>query len=235
MTICVYAIVPPGVKVRGVGLTGERLRVVAAGAVAAIAGEVRRLPAASRANLVAYDRILLRLAAVAASIVPARFGTGVADYDELAFILRTRQRSLRRALGRVRNRAQMTVRLMLVTPGTGRRSAAPSRNAAAGQATSRQSPTSGVGFLRARAAAMTEERELPAFGPLRASVQRWVREERVEKRGGIATVYHLRPRRAAAAYQRAMGRAAAASGVRAVVTGPWLPYAFAEPEGASRG
>jgi hypothetical protein len=51
----------------------------------------------------------------------------------------------------------------------------------------------------------------------------------VEKRASIATVYHLVPRASAGAYRRALARAAAAEGVRVVISGPWPPYAFADP------
>ncbi|MNC94171.1 hypothetical protein D3C83_109580 [compost metagenome] len=69
---------------------------------------------------------------------------------------------------------------------------------------------------------------MAGFEPVRAAVQRWLRDERVEQHGRTASVYHLIPRAAAGAYQRAAVRAAATAGIPIVVTGPWPPYAFAE-------
>jgi hypothetical protein len=51
----------------------------------------------------------------------------------------------------------------------------------------------------------------------------------VETRASIATVYHLVPRASAEAYRRALARHAADAGVRVVISGPWPPYAFADP------
>jgi hypothetical protein len=84
-------------------------------------------------------------------------------------------------------------------------------------------PASGRAYLKARAAAQA----VPELEPLRAAVRRWVKSERVERHGGIASVYHLVPRGSVAAYRRAMTAAAHAAGVRMVVTGPFAPYAFA--------
>lgn len=88
---------------------------------------------------------------------------------------------------------------------------------------------SGQDYLRVRAAALAREQALPSFRPLRDAVRRWVRDERVEKGGSVATVYHLVPRGSVAAYRRAVERAARKSGVRVLVTGPWPAYAFADP------
>ena len=68
---------------------------------------------------------------------------------------------------------------------------------------------------------------MPGFDPIREVLTRWVRDERVERRDTVATVYHLIPRGSATAYRAALGRAAAASATRVIVSGPWAPYAFA--------
>jgi hypothetical protein len=80
--------------------------------------------------------------------------------------------------------------------------------------------------LRARARRAAEQQRLPEFEPLRRAVARWVREERIERRANVVTVYHLVPRGSAAAYHKALDRAAMARGVRLVVSGPYLPFAF---------
>ena len=68
---------------------------------------------------------------------------------------------------------------------------------------------------------------MPGFEPVKNAVRRWVRDERVEHRAGVSTVYHLVPRSAADAYRRAVQQSSAAAGLPAIVTGPWPPYAFA--------
>jgi hypothetical protein len=55
-----------------------------------------------------------------------------------------------------------------------------------------------------------------------------VRDERVEKRERVATVYHLVPRASAEAYRRAIDRAAAAARLQVIVSGPWPAYAFVD-------
>jgi hypothetical protein len=55
-----------------------------------------------------------------------------------------------------------------------------------------------------------------------------VRDERIEKRERVATVYHLVPRASAASYRRAIERAAADASLTLVVSGPWPAYAFVD-------
>jgi hypothetical protein len=217
----VYAIVPASQRAGGRGLEGERLRVVKGGSIAAVVGESKRRRAASALQLVTYDRLLHQLAGRSASVVPVRFGTFVADEEELRFVLRTRRLSLHRALAHVRNRAQMTVRLAI------------ERSGDAASSTRVSGPVrrlSGTTYLRARAKAAADAGNLAEFGPLRAAVARWIRDERIERRGRLATVYHLIPRGSAAAYRRALARAMRRHGVPVAVSGPWVPYAFSVPE-----
>jgi hypothetical protein len=82
-------------------------------------------------------------------------------------------------------------------------------------------------FLQRRAA----ELQIPGAEPLRGAVRKWVRAERTERhdRGRLAgSMYHLIPRGAPAAYRSALQRAALASDLTIVVSGPWPPYAFAD-------
>jgi hypothetical protein len=50
----------------------------------------------------------------------------------------------------------------------------------------------------------------------------------VEKRGGVASIYHLVPRGSADRYESAIEEAARNAGVRMILSGPWPPYAFAD-------
>lgn len=220
MTICVYAIVGGTAGVMGRGMAGEKLRLVRVGSVAAVAGTLSRKPSPSKPRLVAYDATVRRIAAASTSIVPARFNTLVADDAEIAMILHARQATLKRALAHVRNRIQMTVRLPLKSVGRGSSGSLPTTD------TVGNAPVTGAGFLRARAARAAEERRVAGFEPIRAAVERWVRDERVEKRAGVASIYHLVPLASVASYRRVLARAAAEAGVRLVVSGPFPPYAF---------
>ena len=210
MTLCVYALTsssPGRLSVRG--LEHERLRTIAVGAIAAVVGRVRHRPEASRELLARYHQIEERLAA-GMTMLPARFGTTVTDDAELTAILRARHDSIRPALARVRGRAQMTVRVVLA--------------AAPRQQTRR--PT-GAEYLVARAA-IARAGDVPAVSTVRAAVARWVRDERVEARDRVVTIYHLIPRGMAGAYTRGLRAAAARAGLAVVVSGPWAPYAFSE-------
>jgi hypothetical protein len=83
----------------------------------------------------------------------------------------------------------------------------------------------GTAYLRARARVA----RIPGFDPVLDAVRGWVRDQRVERREPVTTVYHLIPRSAAAAYRSAVERAAASAGIRLVVSGPFPPYAFSTP------
>lgn len=215
MALCVYALaVPPDGRLTRRGVGGERLRAVTVGGVAAIVGELARMPAPTDAALRNYDRVLHSLSGRTPALLPARFGTCVQDLSELTFILQSRQQTLRKTLNAVRGRVQMTVRV-----------ADPAARGQTKRAIADVSD-SGAGYLRARAAAVQREREIPGFDPVRAAVRRWVRDERVEKRGQIASVYHLVPRGQAQRYRRAVEHAARDAGLRVMVSGPFPPYAF---------
>ena len=220
--ICVYALTGRRAgRIAARGLAREPLRAITTGAVTAIVGELRRAPAPSESTLRRYDAVIRGLAGRLPAVLPARFGTCVADPEELRLILRSRQQALRQALARVRGRAQMTVRV--VSPAISAGPAEAGRHAPDGI-----SRASGSAYLKDRADIAARAREIPGFDPVRAAVRRWVRDERVEKRSGIASVYHLVPRGSAAAYRHALERAAKEAALEIVVSGPWPAYAFTE-------
>jgi hypothetical protein len=224
VTLCVYALVPAGTRPRGRGAADEPLRTIALDRVAAIVGELRRPLTPTPANLARYDAALGRLSAAVPAILPARFGT-VVEADELSFILRSRNASLARALRHVRNRVQMTMRIMKGAGGRGQAAEGRGRGAGGRGRTDKRMEGRGADYLRERAA---RARDVPGFDPVRAAVRRWVRDEQVEKRERVVSIYHLVPRAAAGAYARAARAAAAAAGLRLTVSGPFPPYAFTE-------
>lgn len=199
MSLRVYAVVPAATVVGGMPL-----RLVASGRLAAAVAPGRRRAATPR-SLVAYDRMIRRLADRATAILPARFNTIVEDDGEIATVLRERRARLSAALRQVRGRVQMIVRVPVGQP-VPRPARAARRD--------------GTAYLRSR--------RRPELDPLRRAVARWVREERLDARPGLASLYHLVPGSAADAYREAIVAAADTAGLRLVVSGPFPPYAFAE-------
>ena len=193
---------------------GRRFHIVREAAVAAVV-TVRPALSPTPANLRRYDRAMQELAKKFSAILPVRFGTRMEE-DELRFVLSSRRRPLARALAHVRRRVQMTVRVM-------RRPTVPERR----PESEIPYPLTGQDYLRHRARAAAAARTVPGFEPVRNAVRRWVRDERVEHRGGVSSVYHLVPRTSADAYRRAVQRSAVAAGLTVIVSGPWPPYAFA--------
>jgi hypothetical protein len=225
--LCVYALCAPPVRLgRSAGLTGEPLRAVNVGAAAAIVGESRGVPRPTSLNLRKYDRVIQELARRTPALLPARFATCVSE-QELLFILRARQQSFRRNLEAVRDRVQMTIRVFDGSRGSGGSKGSKGRGSK-GFGGSYGSKVSGRSYLTARAAEIARAREIAGFHAVRAAVRRWVKDERVERQSAVASVYHLVPRDLIPAYRRAVGKAAADSGVRLVISGPWPPYAFAD-------
>ena len=212
MTLGVYALVSPAPRRIGVtGVAGERLRVITVGTVSAIVGDITRAPTPTEANLRKYDSAMRALARTSPALLPVRFGTQFRDLDELSLVLQSRQSSLRRLLRHVRNRAQITIRMVVDPIGSQRPSGL---------------RTTGSAYLKDRAAEAAQAREVPGFDPARAAVRRWVKDERVERQANVASVYHLIPRSSVDAYRAALDRAARKAGLPLRVSGPWPPYAF---------
>jgi hypothetical protein len=211
--LCVYALVagrglPPAFRAGG-----QRFRLVGRGTIAAVVGDRAKPPAPTSSNLRRYDRIMRELAARFPAMLPARFGTSIAE-DEMLFIISSRRASLARALASVRGRVQMTIRVM-TSDAEVPDPAPPAAGALTGRA-----------YLTGKARAAAASRVVPAFEPIRRAVARWIRDERVDRRLGVASIYHLIPRASADAYRRTAQTAASDAGVRLVVSGPWPPYAF---------
>ncbi len=224
MKVAVYGLTrDDGRRVAGRGISGERLRVVRLGTIAAVVGDIARTPSPTEARLRAYLSVVAALAARYPAILPVRFGTLMEDDTELQTILRAREKNIRSQLSRVRGRVQMTVRI--VVPVRGVRLQADHGPAKAGHDVPEKS--SGSEYLLARA---REQRasSIPGFAPLSRAVARWVKDERVDRRGDVVTVYHLIPAAAADRYANAMEEAAAATGIRVMVSGPWPAHAFAD-------
>jgi len=217
VTLLLYALVTPsGAKPRLRGMRGEPLRVVSAAGVGALIGAVSSSPQPQARNLRAYHDVMLAVSRRFTALVPVRFGTAVADEEELSFILRTRAETFRRLLAAVRGRVQMTARFVDVSGGE-EDSARPADR------------SSGTAYLRSRATLHVRLAESAACVQLRGRVERWIRGERLEWRNRVMTMYHLVPRGAAERYRRAIEDIALPDGRRVHVSGPFPPFAFADP------
>lgn len=225
MSLCVYALAARGIgRIGRAGVAGERLHAIRIGAIDAIVGDVATAPPPTDRNLRAYDRLLSLMWSRSPAVLPARFGTVVRDRAELELILADRQETLRSRLRLVRNRAQMTIRIL---QGAGEGGQGSGERGQGSVARSR------VPARRSRGRSYLEQRariahDVPEFAPVREAVRRWVRAERVERQGNIATIYHLVPRGAAERYRESIRRAARDADVRLLVSGPWPAYAFAD-------
>ena len=162
------------------------------------------------------------------AILPARFATTVVDRDELSVHPYVAQPRCAAASGpSVRARCQMTIRMVGQTP-VMRRSGSDSGDALYRGQTPEWGDSRRTQCLRQRMATAVRARAIPAFEPIRVAVERFVKDERVEKRADVVTVNHLVPRTAVTRYRVAVTRAAGENHLRLMVSGPWAPYAFAD-------
>jgi hypothetical protein len=209
------------------GIAGERLRGITVDGVVAIVGDIRRRPAASTRNLRRYARVVESIAAHASATLPVRFGTTFDDVTELTTVLRSRAAAIRQRLRAVRRRTQMTIRIVGSDPDDGRSRGQTPVTGRTG-VRPRNRATQGTRYLQQRLAILRTAREAPELAPIRPLIQRFVKDERVERRSGVITVHHLIPRAMVERYRAAVDRPVAESGVRLSVSGPFPPYAFAD-------
>ena len=198
------------------GISNERLETVRIGGLDAIVGRVRTVPKPTDRTLRRYTQTMAALWHERPALLPARFGTVARDQSDLVSMIGDREQSMRRRLRAVRHRAQMTVRMVIASG-----SPVPDPQPPVPDP---RSPARGRLYLEAR----QQAQHMPAFLPLRYAVRRWIRDERQESRGKVASVYHLIPRGAADRYRSVLEQAARDAGVRLTVSGPWPPYAFGE-------
>jgi hypothetical protein len=216
--ILLYALVAPVWPVPRVrGLLGRPLRLLRVPRLAAWVGPVPRTLEPTADALHAYHQVMEKIASHHAATLPVRFGTILESDAELAFVLDARGAAFQRRLRHVRGRVQMTVRIAGVAA---RRRAGGLRGAPTG---------SGATYLRARAHELRALVDLPECLAVRAAVARWVRDERIEQQNGIVTMYHLVRRGDIVRYARAMESLVLPSDRRVYLTGPFPPFAFADP------
>lgn len=208
-TVTVYAITSSRIVPQ---IAGLRLRALRVGPLTALVASARRAPAPTTAALRRYHQTITAIAAALPAVLPARFGTRMTE-PELATVLHLRAAAFRAALKQVSGRVQMTLRL------TGTGTNTEQRAAGGGRTASRES---GTAYLRS----LASQSQVPGFAPIREALGRFIKAERVEHQGAVTSIYHLVPRRSAGAYATAAAEALSASGMRAVVSGPFPAYAF---------
>jgi len=187
---------------------GRQIHSVAYGRIHVVYQRRSVAPPVTDEELRAQHAAVVAIAQRAPAVLPARYGSLLAK-RELTAAVRQHETDILAALDRVRDHAQMTIRILgKRAPGTAMRSTA---------------PISGTEYLqRARRAAdppMTSagERVLAAVKPFVAA------ERREHGAGGLlATVYHLVDVHKFERYTKAAGGPVA--GV--IVSGPWPPFAF---------
>lgn len=190
---------------------GAVLRVVRVGPFAVIVGPPPAETSIEK-TLRRQHAIVLELARRVDPLLPARFGSRV-SMARLEAVLRSSTEVVMKALEHVRGCQQMTVRLVGPPP----RAQAPLHP-----------PSSGTAYLaHRRAATLAIPREA---APLERALRRFAVETRVQPgRGAVrVTFFHLVRRGHVSRYRMAFESAApAVSPLRAVLTGPWPPFAFA--------
>lgn len=211
--IWLYAVVPGATRIpRARGAFREPLRLVRAGRVAGVVGKIPRLPATELSALVAHDRCVRRIFAGVSALLPARFGSHFPDERALRDVLAAREESLRDALGQVREREQMTLRLFSSRP----LPVAP------------VSPRGGPG-RRHLARLAASRAPSPVLAPVLQNLAALVDRSCAEP-GTAAphrqSVHHLLPRGRARRYRQIVASSPLPRGVHVHASGPFPPWAF---------
>jgi len=208
----------------GSGVSGEPVVIARCRPLLAAVGEMADVPPPGAASLQRHDAVVRRLARLVDAVLPARYGSAVADEAALCRAISAPAAELVEALALVAGREQMTLRVFGKRP----RASRPAR-----------APESGPGaaYLRERADADRALRE--AVKPLLEAVAPLIDAERVdyaeERASGrakatrtlLASVHHLVRRGRARAYVKAVASASRRLRVKGRVSGPSPAYAFA--------
>jgi Gas vesicle synthesis protein GvpL/GvpF len=175
-------------------------------------------PPLSEDELRTQHAIVAAISSASDAVLPARFGAFVAR-EELARIVALRRDRIHEALGLVRGRSQMNVRIL----------GAHRRAPAARVGRSGESRRPGTRYLLERRAASKGRIPSALVRALHTAVDRIVLDERVEAGEGFvaARVYHLIARGTEGRYRQALDQFIRARvRNRIAATGPWPPFAF---------
>ena len=188
-------------------VAGRRLRSITLDGIHVIYEQRPAAPPLTDDELRAQHTVVMLIAGEVHAILPARFGALVSK-PELTMLIGRHKPDILAALGEVRGRVQMTIRVLGVPP---------KRRVA------RRPPSSGREYLQRARRAATLQVPLQARRLLLV-VQPFVVRERREPGAGrlLATVYHLVDAAHVAEYLEAAGRRRSP----VVISGPWPPFAF---------
>ena len=204
MPLYVLALTDSPIDIRTAG--GRAVRDVEIEGIHAICQRRTKAPALSDAVLRDQHRAVLEIADRSRAILPVRFGALLAE-EALVNRLRSHETEIRRALDDVRDRVQMTTRVLGTVP------APPLGNASSGRQ-----------YLEQRRRIVSPELPATARVLLEALEPLVYRERREPGAAGLlATVYHLVDRANVKRY------AAVVTGMiepNIISTGPWPPFAF---------
>lgn len=196
---------------------GHHVEFVKTHGVYAAIERASEVQAVSEEALRRQHEVVAEIASRVEAVLPARFGTLVAE-SELGSIVLQRHEAILEALALVRGRTQMTVRLLGSEP-------VPAPVQAPGQL-----PATGAEYLEIRRAALATPRMPALMSAAADAVRGIVMGERFEPgRGRVAaTLYHLIDPAQVKPYRKALEPLQRQSGAGALtVTGPWPPFAFA--------
>jgi hypothetical protein len=216
--IYVYAVVDAAPPELGLGLEGSPLRAVVAGPIAAVVSTHARAPEAREETLWQHEAVVERLMEDAA-VLPLRFGTTVADEEDLVALLRSREAEFVDLLAAVRGAVELSVRAELPQ-------SAPAPVAGGEEL----APPSGTEYMRERGRALrSRERAIDELHkPLRALARR---SQVLEARGGLRWAGDFRgaylvDADRVEAFAAEVDRLAGELGAEISCTGPWPPYSF---------
>jgi hypothetical protein len=225
----------------------EPLQQIRTGTVWLVVGRARKPLRPTRANLLAYDRVVRRIDEASFAMLPARFGEVFENADRLNALVVDRHASMRKALDAVEHKTQMTLRLLLPEAparqgNIGSDPRPPSLKLRRGRAVARRKrrteagditgvlQSSGRTYLEARAAALRPPK-LPEVEAVHRRLASLVRRERFRAgpAAGALTLYHLIEKGEDKAYLAAVQKCAAGMpGVTVQASGPFPPYAFTD-------
>ena len=206
----VYAVADPGLPAR-LRVRGRLLRTVSVGRIAAVVEAARGSREATPEALREQHAVVVALARRSRAVLPARYGTRLTPAALRAAIVEHRE-TLAAALDRVRQRAQMTIRVFGPPDATRPRDA--------------RAP-GGAAYLRSRRNRL--HHLPPEIAAVRRALGRFTVAERAEagSRSLRLTVFHLVADDAIGEYRdQASALQSTLAPLQVTVTGPWPPFAF---------
>ena len=215
-----YGIVEPQVACAGVGVGGEQLMPIACGDVVAVASEHSRPldPTPSEETLWEHEDVLERLLE-AGPVLPVRFGVRFANREALRAAVQPRTTELAAALSRLRDKVELSVRLLAREDGC--RPLAAEIDANAGP---------GARYLLERLEERRDaSRKLDTVRSRLAPRAVAERSQLLPRAGTLAATAFLVEQTAVEAFrQDAHGLEQELDGAVLVCTGPWPPYNFVD-------